>query len=104
MVANRVGLIKLFVADARQRFLADAASREARELLCQEAHTLGGSAGMLGFDNLARACMALQSAGPDGDQFDPCLHRCRKERDAALTKIDRLTLEVRSAGPEQSIA
>ena len=97
-------LIKLFVADARQRFLADAASREAREWLCQEAHTLGGSAGMLGFDNLARACMALQSAGPDGDQFDPCLHRCRKERDAALARIERLTIEVRSAGPEQSIA
>ena len=98
------GLIKLFVADARQRFLPDAASREARELLCQEAHALGGPAGMLGFANLARACMALQSAGCDGEQFDPCLHRCRRERDAALARIEGLTIEVRSAGPEQSIA
>ena len=96
--------MKLFVADARQRFVTQPTSRETREFLCQEAHTFGGSAGMLGFESLAQVCLALQSAGPDGRQFDECLDQCRRERDAALAKIAELMMDDPSAGPARSMA
>jgi len=77
---NAVNLLKLFVVEARQRFLSQPMSPETRESVAEEAHTFGGSAGMLGFQNLAAACSALQSAGLTGQAFDGCLDQCRRAR------------------------
>ena len=101
---NTLRLMKLFVLEARQRFDLHPTSPDARKSLCEEAHTLGGSAGMLGFGGLAEACAALQAAGPDGSLFNQCLEHCRLARDTALTKIAGLIVDGEFAGLARSMA
>ena len=101
---NAASLLKLFVVEARDRFVLQPTSAEARESISQEAHSFGGSAGMLGFEDLAQACLALQSAGWDDNQFDGCLERCRRGRDAALRKIAELMVDDSFVSPAQSTA
>ncbi|MDP1865470.1 MAG: PAS-domain containing protein [Bradyrhizobium sp.] len=101
---NVAGLMKLFVVEARDRFVSQPVSPEARESLSREAHSFGGSAGMLGFEHLAEACTALQLAEPESHQFEECLDRCRRERDAALGKIAKLMIDDHFVDPAQSTA
>jgi len=87
---NTANLLKLFAVEARQRFLSEPMSAEARKHVAEEAHTFGGSAGMLGFEALANACGALhEAAGQDGP-LDEFLEWGRRARDAALMKIEEL--------------
>jgi signal transduction histidine kinase/DNA-binding response OmpR family regulator len=88
--ANAANLLKLFVVDAQQRFLAEPTSPEARRSMAEEAHTFGGSAGMLGFEALADACRALDTAALQNRSLDECLVRSRRARDAVLKKIGEL--------------
>jgi len=88
--ANTANLLKLFVVEAQQRFLSEPASPEARASMAREAHTFGGSAGMLGFETLAAACAAFHAAARDDCPLDEFLERCRRARDAALTRIEEL--------------
>ncbi len=101
---NAASLLKLFVVEARDRFLLQPTSAEARESISREAHSFGGSASMLGFVDLAQACRALQTAEPEGNQFDECLERCRRGRDAALGKIAELMVDDSFISPAQSTA
>ena len=101
---NAASLLKLFVVEARDRFVLQPTSAEARESISGEAHSFGGSAGMLGFEDLAQACLALQSVGLEGSQFDECLDRCRRGRDAALRKIAELMVDDSFVSPAQSTA
>ena len=91
---NALGLLNLFASEARHLFTVQPESPEARSDLCREAHRFAGSAGMLGFTELAEACIALESAGDHGSLFAQCLERCRQARDAALRSIDDLVLEI----------
>jgi PAS domain S-box-containing protein len=88
--ANTANLLKLFVVEAQQRFLSEPTSPEARASMAREAHTFGGSAGMLGFETLAAACAAFHAAARDDCPLDEFLERCRRARDAALTRIEEL--------------
>jgi signal transduction histidine kinase/CheY-like chemotaxis protein/HPt (histidine-containing phosphotransfer) domain-containing protein len=87
---NTMNLLKLFVVDAQQRFLSEPKSAEARASMAGEAHTFGGSAGMLGFETLAAACAAFYAAALNDGPLDEFLERCRRARDAALLKIEEL--------------
>ncbi|WP_375413208.1 PAS-domain containing protein [uncultured Bradyrhizobium sp.] len=87
---NTVNLLKLFVVDARQRFLSDRHSPETRKTMAEEAHAFGGSAGMLGFEVLAAACAAFHEAALQNRQLDELRERCCRARDAALDKIEQL--------------
>jgi len=49
---------------------------------------------MLGFTELAEACIALESAAEHDSLFAQWLERCRQARDAALRSIDDLVLEI----------
>ena len=101
---NTMRLLKLFVVDASQRFLGEPGSGEARAMICREAHAFAGSAGMLGFGDLAAACSALQSAELDDGQFDRCLDRCRRARDVALEMIGEMIVDDEFAGPLRTTA
>jgi signal transduction histidine kinase/CheY-like chemotaxis protein/HPt (histidine-containing phosphotransfer) domain-containing protein len=87
---NTANLLKLFVVDAQQRFLSEPQSPESRASMAAEAHTFGGSAGMLGFETLAAACAAFHAAALNDRPLDEFLEWCRRARDAALTKIEEL--------------
>ncbi len=86
---NAAKLLWLFAADARERFQTEPDAPAAREVIRREAHTFGGSAGLLGFLELAEACRALEAA-PASDAFDRALDRCRRERNAALRTLTEL--------------
>jgi len=87
---DTANLLKLFVAEAQQRLLSQPTSPGIRPSVAEEAHTFGGSAAMLGFDQLADACRALQVAALKDRLLDAYLERARRARDAALTRIDEL--------------
>jgi len=93
----------LFVADARERFQTEPDAPAAREVIRREAHTFGGSAGLLGFLELAEACRALEAA-PASDSFDRALDRCRRERDAALRTLTELMPDDTLAKEQQASA
>jgi HPt (histidine-containing phosphotransfer) domain-containing protein len=101
---NAANLLKLFVVEAGQRFLSQPMSPEAHESVVEEAHAFGGPAGMLGFEDLAEACSALQSAGLTGQAFDECLDRCRRARDAVLESIAGLVVDDEFTRPMQTTA
>ena len=87
---NTAKLLKLFVVEAQQRFLSRPASPESGRSMAEEAHTFGGSAAMLGFEDLADACRALDEAAVQNRPLDEFLERARRARDAALVKIEEL--------------
>jgi CheY-like chemotaxis protein/nitrogen-specific signal transduction histidine kinase len=87
---NTANLLKLFVVEAKQRFLFEPTSPEARVGIAEEAHTFGGSAGMLGFEALANACGALHAAALAGRPLDEFHEWARRARDGALIKIEEL--------------
>jgi PAS domain S-box-containing protein len=87
---NTANLLRLFVVEAKQRFLAEPASPDARAMLAEEAHTVGGSAGMLGFEALANACEALQAAALGDRPLDEFFEWARRARDGAVMKIEEL--------------
>jgi signal transduction histidine kinase/CheY-like chemotaxis protein len=90
---NTVNLLKLFVVEARERFLSPPTSLETHESVAEEAHAFGGAAGMLGFEDLAEACAALQSVELGGQAFDQYLDRCRRARDAVVESIAELVVD-----------
>jgi CheY-like chemotaxis protein len=96
---NTANLLKLFVVEAQQRFLAGPASFESRTSIAEEAHTFGGSAAMLGFGDLADACRALNEAAVQNRPLDEFLERARRARDAALVKIEELMVGGQFAQP-----
>jgi signal transduction histidine kinase/CheY-like chemotaxis protein len=87
---NTVNLLKLFVVEAKQRFLSEPISPAARRHAAEEAHTFGGSASMLGFEVLANACGALHEAALRDRPLDEFLECGRRARDGALMKIEEL--------------
>jgi CheY-like chemotaxis protein len=89
---NTANLLRLFVVEAKQRFLTEPMSPEARAMIAEEAHTFGGSAGMLGFETLANACEALHAAALGDRPLDEFLEWGRRARDGALMKIEELTV------------
>jgi signal transduction histidine kinase/DNA-binding response OmpR family regulator len=101
---NAANLLKLFIVEAGQRFLSQPMSPEAHESVVEEAHAFGGSAGMLGFEDLAEACSALQSEGLTGQAFDECLDRCRRARDAVLESVAGLVVDDEFTRPMQTTA
>jgi signal transduction histidine kinase/DNA-binding response OmpR family regulator len=84
---NTANLLKLFIVEAKQRFLSEPTSPEGYRMLAEEAHTFGGSAGMLGFEALANACGALQEAALRERPLDEFLEWGRRARNAALAKV-----------------
>jgi CheY-like chemotaxis protein/HPt (histidine-containing phosphotransfer) domain-containing protein len=88
---STANLLKLFVVEAQQRFRSRPVSSESRRNMAEEAHTFGGSAAMLGFEDLADACRALDAAAVQNPPLDEFLERARRARDAALAKIEELT-------------
>lgn len=103
-VDNARKLLTLFEVDVRGRFLTRSNTPAEREALCREAHTLGGSAGLLGFLELAEACRALEAIPPASEAFDGALDRCRCERDAALRKLGELVTNEAPARQDQANA
>ena len=90
-VESSMKLLRLFEADARERFLSRSDTPATREAFSREAHTFGGSAGLLGFLALAEACRALEAVPPDSEEvFDVALGECRRERDAVLCLLGEL--------------
>jgi signal transduction histidine kinase/DNA-binding response OmpR family regulator len=87
---NTANLLKLFVVEAKQRFLFEPTSAEARGHVAEEAHTFAGSASMLGFEALANACGALHEAALGDRPLDEFLEWVRRARDGALMKIEEL--------------
>jgi PAS domain S-box-containing protein len=87
---NTANLLKLFVVEAKQRFLFEPTSPKARAGIAEEAHTFGGSAGMLGFEALANACGALHAAALADRPLDEFLEWARRTRDGVLMKIEEL--------------
>lgn len=100
---NSAKLLRLFVADARERFQTEPDAPAACEVIRREAHTFGGSAGLLGFLELAEACRALEAA-PASDAFDRALDRCRRERDATLRTLTELMPDETLAKEQQASA
>ncbi|MGQ0683337.1 ATP-binding protein [Bradyrhizobium sp.] len=100
--ANAGRLLHLFSVEARVRFLTPPETAEDRDAICREAHTLGGAAGMLGFQQLSDACRNLEGARPD--LFDACLGRCREARDAALRIVAGLLAEEEPVQAERTTA
>lgn len=90
---NTMRLLKLFVLEAHRRFPSQPASPVSRETISEEAHAFAGSAGMLGFRELAEACAELHSSDLDDSQFDRCLDRCRRARDEALRTVRELIVD-----------
>ena len=90
---NVVKLLRLFASDARERFQTSPDTEAGREAIRREAHTFGGSAGLLGFLELAEACRALNAAPSLRDAFERTLDQCRRERDAALDRSNELATD-----------
>ena len=97
-------LLGLFVVDARQKFLSYPTSPETHESVADEAHAFGGSAGMLGFVDLAAACRALQSAILAAQPLDEYFDRCRRTRDAVLELIAELVVDDEFTSPMRATA
>jgi CheY-like chemotaxis protein len=101
---NTMRLLKLFALDAGGRFPSQPDSLQSPKTISEEAHALAGSAGMLGFVELAQACAALQLARIDDGQFNQRLDHCRRARDAALRMISELIVNDEFADPVRSMA
>ena len=101
---NTLRLLKLFIVDAGRRFPSQPDTPETRGTISREAHAFGGSAGMLGFVELAEVCAALESAELDDIRFNQYLDRCRRVRDAALAMIGELIVNDQFAGPARATA
>jgi HPt (histidine-containing phosphotransfer) domain-containing protein len=101
---NTANLLKLFVVEAKQRFLSEPTSAETYRIMAEEAHTFGGSAGMLGFEVLANACGALHEAALRDRPLDEFLQWGRRARDAALVKIEELIARGEFTGPVRTTA
>ncbi|WP_092183480.1 Hpt domain-containing protein [Bradyrhizobium sp. cf659] len=69
-----------------------------REDLSREAHAFAGPTGMLGFNELAEACAALQTDVHDGSPLDPFLPSAAT-RDAALRAIAEMVIDNKFANP-----
>jgi HPt (histidine-containing phosphotransfer) domain-containing protein len=101
---NTANLLKLFVVEAKQRFLSDPTSPETYRIMAEEAHTFGGSASMLGFEVLANACGALHEAALRDRPLDEFLQWGRRARDAALIKVEELIVGGEFSGPVRTMA
>ena len=101
---NTMRLLKLFIQEARGRFPSQPDSLQSRKTISEAAHAFAGSAGMLGFGELAEACTALQLTEPDHSQFEQRLDHCRRARDAALRMISELIVNDEFVGPVRSMA
>ena len=83
---NAQRLIGMFVAELRQR-LAVWEQSPCGEL-AERAHSFGGTAGMLGFVELAAACAALQDAAREGRPLEELAAECRAACRRALCALE----------------
>jgi signal transduction histidine kinase/DNA-binding response OmpR family regulator len=83
---NALHLLRMFELEANGTLDVSLTSEE----LARDAHSVAGSAGMLGFDSLAEACRALHEAAAHGEFLDGHVERCREERDRALQLVGML--------------
>ncbi len=84
-VESTANLIRLFAVEARQ--FQHLCSLDVERLAIErDAHSFGGSAGLLGFDRLAEACRVL-SVGDVETAFDELTTKCQQECAAALDEI-----------------
>ncbi|MBI3700835.1 MAG: PAS-domain containing protein [Afipia sp.] len=91
--ANFKKLLKLFAVEAEQRFgLSHLTPVDCLDI-ASEAHSFGGSAGMLGFENLSNACLALYTSATTNSNVEQALRDCRELRDEALAKVAELLEE-----------
>lgn len=79
-------LLNLFIIDAEQSFLSTEPHRDDDEI-GKEAHSFGGSAGMLGLERLSNACSALNAPELSQAEFEIRLGKCRIERDIAIAEV-----------------
>ena len=86
--ANAARLVKMFEAEVKGKF-GQADDERERAQIAAEAHSLAGSAGLLGFDELGQACRGLHAAALAGEPLDPALAACRAARDRALAELER---------------
>jgi signal transduction histidine kinase/DNA-binding NarL/FixJ family response regulator len=86
-------LLRMFEIEAHERFsTAPEASGDLAPLL-RETHSFGGSAAMLGFTELAKACRDLPAASSVSD----ALAVCRTARDRALAEIEQIKVAEETA-------
>jgi CheY-like chemotaxis protein/HPt (histidine-containing phosphotransfer) domain-containing protein len=88
--ANTAHLLGMFEIDARARFDIVPKDSDARRAIADEAHSFGGTAGMLGFAELAQACQALSMSAGRGEPLTAPLQRCRAARERAMVQVVRL--------------
>jgi CheY-like chemotaxis protein len=95
-------LLKLFVEEARS-FLADQDAVAVSDLsLAELAHTLAGSAGMLGFDGLYAACRDLDEIIRSHQPVDEAIARCRHERDRTLDTAAAWLIQFSTSSEQRS--
>ena len=86
---NATALLRMFEIEAGERFAPHAEQAKSRRAIADEAHGFGGTAAMLGFDELVRACRAVEVAAKAGEDLAAPLERCRTARDRALAELAR---------------
>jgi HPt (histidine-containing phosphotransfer) domain-containing protein len=94
---NKIGgrsaatLLQLFETDISSKFAFDGSCGDAT-MIENEAHTIAGAAGLLGFDDLALACRDLEAIAAAGQPIHAALDRCRQARDLALAELSALSM------------
>jgi PAS domain S-box-containing protein len=86
--ANAARLIKMFEAEL-QATLDPPIDGQGRTEIAAQAHSLAGSAGLLGFDELGETCLALQEAALAGGPLDAALASFGAARARALAALER---------------
>lgn len=86
---NLIRLLSLFVVDANQRFADQNAAT-----LSDEAHSFGGSAGLLGFSALSEACCELVTAIASRGDVAAAFNNCINHRERAISHAETLIAEL----------
>jgi PAS domain S-box-containing protein len=84
---NTAKLLALFETEIRDRFESPPAGPNSYPAFAAELHALAGSAGLLGFDELAECCRVLEGAALRCESLATELDRFREARDRALTQL-----------------
>jgi len=86
-------LLRLFEAEIRDQFEALQAGPDGHAAFASTAHALAGSAGLLGFEELAERCRALEEAASRRESCEAELDGCRRARGSALTQLARAMID-----------
>ncbi|MFG5121689.1 CHASE domain-containing protein [Methylorubrum sp. POS3] len=102
-------VLDILVRELDTSFVGDATVGEVRSMLRHRAHSLASAAGMIGFRELATACLALEAFGEarvssEGvSAFDAVLGRVRRLADLSARATERMLADVESpVGPKVS--